>query len=126
MIFTPVSRYIQALDVILCVTEDVSYRSQTVNAYLEVLWHPQERYLVGVKILHAKKIHKSLYGWPIDRPLSLMVAVCAALLEGQPAIDSTAGVALKDFFQQHKDTVDISPMVRRHIEFTLIPQSSPE
>lgn len=119
--FSPVSRYYQAIDAVLCVAEDVSYRSQPVNRFLEVLWHPSERYLVGIKILHAKRIYSTFTEWPKDRPMGLLFMVCAAFMEaGNDHASGLWTVVLRDFLQQHGESLDISPEEQARIAFTLV------
>lgn len=117
----PDTRYYQAIDSVLCLVEDVPYRSEFINDCLEVLWHPEERRLVGLKIRHAKKVHRGLSGWPKDRPLSLLVMTCAAILDSRDhkIVSPVTADAIKVFLQQHKDTTDISPAERDRIDFTL-------
>lgn len=120
--FKPTTRYFQAMDQILCAVEDVSYRSQPVSDRLEVLWHPTERYLVGLKITHAKRVHGALGHIPLDQPITLLLLVCAAILDS-PRIDvpPTTRGALQDFLQQHRVGTDLSPEERARVDFTLAP-----
>lgn len=120
--FKPTTRYYQAMDMILCTAEDVSYRSQPVSDRLEVLWHPTERYLVGLKVTHAKRVHGALGHIPNDQPVSLLLLVCSAILDS-PRIDvpPTTRVALQDFLQQHRTGTDLSPEERARVGFTLAP-----
>lgn len=120
--FKPVTRYYQAMDMVLCVAEDVSYRSEAVGDFLEVLWHPTERYLVGLKVTHAKKVHRALEIIPKDQPVSLLLLVCAAILESrQIDVPPTASAVLQDFLQQHRTGTDLTPVERARVDFTLAP-----
>lgn len=120
--FKPVSRYYQAMDMVLCMAEDVSYRAQSATDFLEVLWHPTERYLVGVKVTHAKRIHRTLAMIPLDQPLSLLLLICGAILESSMlVVPADVMVALQDFLQQHQTGLNISPVERARIDFTLAP-----
>lgn len=122
--FKPVSRYYQAMDMVLCVAEDVSYRSEQISPYVEVLWHPQERYLVGVKVSHAKMVHRSMTAdVPAEQPISLLMLIAGALMVGPADIPATLSRAVSDFSKQHGSGLDISPTERARIEFTLAPMS---
>jgi hypothetical protein len=118
--FKPTTRYYQALDMILCAHEDVTYRSQTVGDSLEVLWHPTERYLVGIKILHAKRVYRALSAIPSDQSISLVLLVCSAILESRQVEPPPFGV-LQDFLQQHRTGTELTPEERVRVEFTLAP-----
>ena len=48
--FTPVAKYYSDMDCLSYVNLDCSYRTERVDAYLTVFWHPQEDRLVGVKL----------------------------------------------------------------------------
>jgi hypothetical protein len=120
--FVPTTRYYQAIDALLCLVEDVSYRSQPINEFLEVLWHPQESYLVGIKLLHAKRLHRSMDMLPTDKPVSLLLYVCAAMIENDEIaiVEPGTTVALQAFIQQHRASTDITPLERKRLEFTLV------
>jgi len=102
--------------------EDVSYRSQPINDFLEVLWHPQESYLVGLKLMQAKRLHRNMDMLPPDKPVSLLLYVCAAMIENDEVVIVEPGttIALQAFIQQHRASTDISPQERKRIEFTLV------
>jgi len=44
------TRYFSAIDAMIYLREDVSYRAERVDPFLTVLWHPTEERLVGVKL----------------------------------------------------------------------------
>lgn len=119
--FVPTTRYYQAIDSLLCLVEDVSYRSQPINDFLEVLWHPQENYLVGLKLKHAKRLHRNMGVLSQDMPVSLLLYVCAAMIENDEIaiVEPGTTVALHDFIQQHRASTGISVEERKRIEFTL-------
>ncbi len=48
--FDPYARYYEAMDVVLYLQEDVSYRADRVDGYLTLLWHPHEDRAIGVKL----------------------------------------------------------------------------
>ena len=48
--FVPVARYYPNMDFLLYLNEDCSFRAERVDAFLTVLWHPQEEKLVGLKL----------------------------------------------------------------------------
>ena len=56
--FKPCARYYEAMDIILYLKEDVSYRADRVDSWLTLLWHPYEERAVGVKL----KGFRSLFG----------------------------------------------------------------
>lgn len=49
-VFVATSRYYPAVDFLLYLREDVSYRADRVDEALTVLWHPYEDRLVGLKL----------------------------------------------------------------------------
>ena len=48
--FLPGARYYEPMDCVIYLKEDVSYRADRVDAFLTLLWHPQEQKAVGVKL----------------------------------------------------------------------------
>lgn len=48
--FKPCVGYYSAMNLILYLNEDCSYRAQYVDSFLEVLWHPYEDKIVGIKL----------------------------------------------------------------------------
>jgi hypothetical protein len=48
--FKPVARYYSAMDHILYLKEDCSYRADRVDEWLTLLWHPYKWELVGIKL----------------------------------------------------------------------------
>lgn len=48
--FAPVARYYSAMDLMLYVSEDCSYRASRIDAFLTVLLHPQDDRVVGIKL----------------------------------------------------------------------------
>jgi len=58
MTFKPKVTYYSAMDFILYLTEDVSYRTEYVDSLLEILWHPQEDRMVGVKVSNVQLINR--------------------------------------------------------------------
>ena len=48
--FTPQARYLESMDFLIYLKEDVSYRADRVDSFLTVFWHPQEDRLVGIKL----------------------------------------------------------------------------
>lgn len=48
--FSPVARYYSAMDFVLYLNTDCSYRADRVDSFLTVLWHPQKEELVGIKL----------------------------------------------------------------------------
>lgn len=58
--FKPVARYYPALDFMLYLNEDCSYRADRVDAFLTVLWHPHKEHLVGIKLKGFKVMFNQL------------------------------------------------------------------
>lgn len=52
--FIPCATYFSAMDELICLTEDCSYRSDVADLYLDILYHPHEERIVGVKLKEAK------------------------------------------------------------------------
>jgi hypothetical protein len=48
--YSPVARYYTAMDHMLYLSEDCSYRADRVDPFLTVLWHPHEERIVGIKL----------------------------------------------------------------------------
>jgi|HubBroStandDraft_1064217.scaffolds.fasta_scaffold00104_23 hypothetical protein len=48
--FEPCARYYDAMDFLLYLQEDLSYRADRVDHYLTLLWHPLEDRAIGVKL----------------------------------------------------------------------------
>jgi hypothetical protein len=48
--FQPCAHYYDAMDSVLYLQEDVSYRADRVDTFLTLLWHPQDDRVVGVKL----------------------------------------------------------------------------
>ncbi len=48
--FAPAARYYEPMDCVIYLKEDVSYRADRVDAFLTLLWHPNENKAVGVKL----------------------------------------------------------------------------
>jgi hypothetical protein len=58
--FKPVARYYADMDFMLYVNENCSYRADRVDAFLTVLWHPQDDRLVGIKLKGFKLLFDQL------------------------------------------------------------------
>ncbi len=58
--FKPVARYFEALDCVIYLNEDVSYRADRVDTYLTLLWHPYADRVVGVRFKGFKFIFRQL------------------------------------------------------------------
>lgn len=74
MPFKPSARYYQAMDHLLYLNEDCSYRSQWIDPTLDVLLHPYEDRIVGAKIsgfahIVKKDLHRILGPSDIARAL---------------------------------------------------------
>jgi hypothetical protein len=64
--FQPHARYHHGLDMVVYVTEDCSYTSEPVDAFLTLFWHPSQERLVGVKLKgfrHAFVQVRDRLGW---------------------------------------------------------------
>jgi len=48
--FRPTAKYYHAMDFLLYVREDCSYRSDRIDRFLTVLYHPYEETIVGIKL----------------------------------------------------------------------------
>ncbi len=58
--FIPVARYQPAMDSLVYINEDCSYRADRVDIYLTLLWHPYEDRLVGIKLKGFKFVFEKL------------------------------------------------------------------
>jgi hypothetical protein len=48
--FTAGARYYEAMDCVIYLNEDVSYRADRVDSFLTLLWHPKHDHAVGIKL----------------------------------------------------------------------------
>ncbi len=85
--FKPFARYFPAIDAMLFVREDVSYRAEMIDEqYLTLLWHPWEPRLVGVKLCSMHEVYdllKSVVPWDIGTFEEYMRFYEAGLLAGR-------------------------------------------
>ncbi len=58
--FKPVARYFSAMDSLVYLKEDLSYRADRVDGRLTLLWHPYEENLVGIKLKGFKYMFTTL------------------------------------------------------------------
>ena len=58
--FGPVARYDKSMDFLLYINEDCAYRADRVDAFLTVLWHPDDERLVGLKLKGFKFLFQQL------------------------------------------------------------------
>lgn len=54
--FKPCGFYLEPMDELFILTEDCSYRADYKSDYIDLLWHPYEERLVGVKIKGFKTL----------------------------------------------------------------------
>lgn len=116
---TPNVRYYTAMDMVLLLTEDVSYRARPYNRYVELLLHPEEERIVGIKVLHAKKVH-ALFDLSIEAPLTFLAFVLAAVVEDTFNKPPFLTPEIWAFLRQHVQ-LTLTPAERERINFTLVP-----
>ena len=58
--FTPTARYFAAMDCLIYLREECSYRAVRLNSFTTVLLHPQEDRPVGVKLKGMHFLHEKL------------------------------------------------------------------
>ncbi len=83
--FVPVARFYPAMDFLLYLAEDVSYRADRVDEILTVLWHPYEERLVGIKLKGfaclVQEVKRALGNQDIS-VMPLVTLVAEALMQG--------------------------------------------
>lgn len=81
--FKPSARYYEAMDVVLFLQEDLSYRADRVDAHLTLLWHPHEDRAIGVKLKGFRvlfsRLQEHIRSLGIEFPDDRFVPLIAAL-----------------------------------------------
>ena len=81
--FQPCAHYYEAMDVVLYLQEDVSYRADRVDGFLTLLWHPQEDRAIGVKLKGwgylFQRLQSILKATGVDLPDSQFVPLISAI-----------------------------------------------
>lgn len=62
--FRPVARYYPAMDHLLYLNEDCTYRADRVDEWLTLLWHPYKWELVGIKLKGIRAIFREFLTGP--------------------------------------------------------------
>lgn len=84
--FRQAARYYPAMDHLLYLTEDCSYRADRVDEWLTLLWHPHRLDLVGIKLKGIRAIFKGLLSDPgLDGPLLIAELLGEILMSGGAA-----------------------------------------
>ena len=58
--FKPHARYLADMDMLMFLTEDCSYATERVDAYLSLFWHPTEDRVVGLKLKGFKHVFNKI------------------------------------------------------------------
>lgn len=81
--FQPCAHYYEAMDSVLYLQEDVSYRADRVDPFLTLLWHPQDDRVVGVKLKGWRylfqRLQSILQATGVDIPDSHFIRLISAV-----------------------------------------------
>jgi hypothetical protein len=87
--FKPAARYYPEMDHMLFLREDCSYRAERVGPFLDLLWHPDEDRVVGIKLWifrflagQARRIHGLQPTDPIPVATALEISLAGGVAEG--------------------------------------------
>jgi hypothetical protein len=70
--FTAGARYYEAMDCVIYLNDDVSYRADRVDAFLTLLWHPEDDRAVGVKLKGFRWLFQRLQAFGRDEKETAM------------------------------------------------------
>lgn len=106
--FAPVARYYSAMDLVMYLREDCSYRADRVDMWLTLLWHPYEDVLVGIKLKGVRFLFdrvKQIVGLRDDDFLPLVSLLEAALVGGmtESALEGLADGRMEKLYEQARE-----------------------
>ncbi len=92
--FIPCARYIEPMDVVVYIQEDLAYRADRVDPFLTLLWHPHEQRAIGFKLKGFRWLFANLQeilkeqsvGLEEDSFLSMISAIQFAMVAGGGAM----------------------------------------
>ena len=86
--FKPAAWYYPEMDYVLFQREDCSYRAERVGPFLDLLWHPEEDRVVGIKLSsfrflagQARRIHDLQPMDPVPVATALEISLAGGMVE---------------------------------------------